>query len=56
MISVLNFNYLLSDNDNINNSLLFDFHLPENFKAGDLFMLKKKNILIIMLYLIKCVR
>lgn len=43
MISVLNFNYLLSDNDNINNSLLFDFHLPENFKAGDLFMLKEKE-------------
>lgn len=43
MISVLNFNYLLSDNDNINNSLLFDFHLPENFKSGDLFMLKEKE-------------
>lgn len=43
MISVLNFNYLLSDNDNINNSLLFDFHLPEDFKAGDLFMLKEKE-------------
>ena len=43
MISILNFNYLLSDNDNINNSLLFDFHLPENFKAGDLFMLKEKE-------------
>lgn len=43
MISVLNFNYLLSDNDNINNSLLFDFHLPEDFKSGDLFMLKEKE-------------
>ena len=43
MIYVLNFNYLLSDNDNINNSLLFDFHLPENFKSGDLFMLKEKE-------------
>ena len=44
MISILNFNYLLSDNDNINNSLLFDFHLPEkDFKSGDLFMLKEKE-------------
>ena len=46
MISILNFNCLLADNDNINNSLSFDYHLPENFKdfsCGDLFMLKEKQ-------------